>query len=126
MLWGVYRQRTRLTLGLSLADAFLAGEWDEAGLLARGVASLDRRPGWLRPVVRAVLAGYHRPPADRPLELAAFIAVTLEARRPTARDARPPRVRRRFVPEARMGRRPWPVPELATTGTLAAFLELGD
>src|SRR3954447_11712447 len=126
MLCGVYRQRTRLYLGRSLADAFLAGEWDEAGLLARGVASLDRRPGWLRGVVRAVLAGYHRPPADRPRELAAFIAVTLEARTAAQRDVPPPRVVRRFVAESRMGRRPWPVPELATTGELAAFLGLGD
>src|SRR4051812_41805515 len=114
MLCGVYRQRTRVSLGRTLADAFLAGEWDEPGLLARGTESFDRRPGWLPAVVRAGRAPSPRPPAAPPRELAAFITITLEDRTPSKRDMRPPRVRRRFVAEAQMGRRPWPAPELAT------------
>src|SRR5689334_25443753 len=57
------------------------------------------------------------PPADRPRELAAFIALALG-------DERPPRVVRmpRFSP--RMVRSPWPVPRIDTTGELAERFEL--
>ena len=107
-----------------LAAAFLAGVWNERGLVRRGAAALDRRPRWLLPVARAVLEGYHRAPGDRPRELAAFIAVAM-ARAP-ADDGPRLRVRRWFVAEPQMGRMRWPVPELATLGALARFLSLTD
>ena len=106
-----------------LAAAFLAGVWNEQALVRRGAAALDRRPRWLLPVVRAVLAAYHRPPADRPRELAAFVAVAIE-QGPRDGGGAPPRIRRWFIPEPQMGRMRWPVPELATLGALARFLEL--
>jgi len=74
--------------------------------------------------VHEVLAAYHRPPRDRPRELAAFIALALERWTPPAGGA-PPRVRRWMVPELAMGRRRWPVPELHSVGALAEFLDVG-
>ena len=62
---------------------------------------------------------YPRPPADRPRELATFVALSLERRQPPL-----PGVRRwcDFTPQ--MGRTRWPVPEIATPGALAELLEL--
>ena len=90
-------------------------------MVRRGAQALAPRPRWLRAVTREVLAAYHRPPADRPRELAAYIALALASRR-SALPA--PTVRRAFAPEAAMGRTPWPVPPLASPGALAAALGL--
>jgi RNA-directed DNA polymerase len=120
----MYDRRTRAYLSRCVTDAFLAGVWNERAMVARVGRSLDSRPPWLLPVAREVLAAYHRPPADRPRELAAFIAVALEDRPRPEDAARPPRVRRWLIPEPAMGRRRWPVPELASVGALAEFLEL--
>ncbi len=92
--------------------------------MRRAGTALSYRPRWLRGVARTVLASYHRPPADRPRELAAFIDATIEGVSQGPQDAPPPRVRRWLVRKAAMGRMRWPVPELATLGELAAFLEL--
>ena len=125
-MYRVYERRVRTYLSRCVADAFLAGVWNERAMVARAGRSLDRRPSWIRPVAREVLDAYHRAPADRPRELAAFIALAL-ARRPRPDDELdPPRVRRWLLPEPAMGRRPWPVPELTTVAALAAFLELSD
>jgi len=118
----VYGAQARANLARALADAFLAGVWNEDALVRRAGTALSSRPRWVRSVARTVLAFYHRPPADRPRELAAFIAATIEALPPAAQEAPPPRVRRWLVPEPAMGRMRWPVPELATLGELAAFL----
>lgn len=90
----------------------------------RAARALDRRPPWVRPLARDVLAAYHRPPADRPRELARFIDLAL--RDQPVDDPRPPRVRRWLVPEPAMGRRPWPVPEITCLGQLATFLGMSD
>jgi RNA-directed DNA polymerase len=120
----VYDRRTRAYLSRCVADAFLAGVWNERAMVARVGRSLDGRPAWMLPVAREVLAAYHRPPADRPRELAAFIALALEGLPRSGDGPRPPRVRRWLIPELAMGSRRWPVPELASVGALAEFLEL--
>jgi RNA-directed DNA polymerase len=74
---------------------------------------------------REVLAAYHRPPSDRPRELAGVIDLALR-QQPPAGEPEPPRVRRRLVPEPAMGRRRWPVPEIASLGELATFLGVSD
>jgi RNA-directed DNA polymerase len=122
----MYDARVRAGLARCLADAFLAGVWNERGLVDRAGRVLDRRPRWIGAVAREVLAGYHRPPADRPRELARFIDRVLEDRPPAARDPGPPGIRRWLVPEPAMGRRRWPVPEIASVGALAAFLDVTD
>ncbi len=121
----MYDARTRAYLSRCLADAFLAGVWNERGLVDRAGRALDRRPGWVRPVARDVLAAYHRPPLDRPRELARWIDLALRDRSLPADDLEPPRIRRWLVPEAGMGWRRWPVPEIVSPGDLAAFLEMG-
>ena len=120
----MHSRRTRWFVARCLADAFLAGPWEERGLVSRAGDALEPRPAWIEPLVRSVLRGYARAPADRPRELAAFIALQLE----TASWATPsgrPRVRRWLIPELAMGRRPWPVPELTSVAALARFLGLG-
>jgi hypothetical protein len=113
-------------LARCLAYAFLAGAWDEPGLLRRGGEALDRGPAWLHFVVREVLAAYHRPPLDRPRELTAFISVVLDdaPRSDPLPDA--PRAIRWFTPEPAMGRRRWPVPDLPSLHAVAEFLQLTD
>jgi hypothetical protein len=102
----------------ALARAFLAGEWSEPDLVARGseAVALPRRD--LRRLVRDVVSLYERPPRDRERELAEVVEVLL------VRLRRRPRVERWFTFEPAMGRLRWPVPEIATPGELADFLEL--
>ena len=126
MMRAVYGGRRRNVISRCLADALLAGVWNERSMLRRAGLALDRRPAWLRPVVREVLGAYHRPPADRPRELAAFVAAAIERRPRAADDAAPPRVTRWYLPEPQMGRRRWPVPPLASPAEVAAFLELSE
>ena len=93
----------RRELGAALAAAFLAGAWTEPAMVRRGAQALEPRPRWLPALVRDVLAAHHRPPADRPRELAAYVALLLEQRPGvTVR----PRVRRWFAPEPAMGPMP--------------------
>ena len=126
MICPVYRRATRTALTRALAYAFLAGTWNEAAMVRRGRAALDRRPPWLLPVVRAVLEGYHRPPLDRPRELAAFIAVAMDRVSQPEGVPAAPRVRRWFTPESAMGRRRWPVPDLPSLRAVGEFLQLSD
>ncbi|GGM11880.1 hypothetical protein GCM10007977_011310 [Dactylosporangium sucinum] len=105
----------------ALADAFLATPaWERAALLGAGYEVLGRRPRWLGPVVTAVLGAYREPPADRPRELAAFVA---------ALGRVPFRARvavRRAVP-TRVVRMRWDTPRLDDLAALAEFLEVdGD
>jgi RNA-directed DNA polymerase len=119
----VFDAAARRELSAALAAAFLAGVWTESALVRRGAIALAPRPRWLPALVRDVLAAYQRPPADRPRELAAYVALLL-AERPAVPGAPRPRVRRWFSPQRAMGRAPWPVPPIATTGELAERLEL--
>lgn len=122
----MYDARTRAYLSRCVADAFLAGAWTERALVDRAARALDRRPRWVLPVAREVLATYHRPPSDRPRELARLIELSLRERPPDADDPGPPQVRRWLVPESQMGRRRWPVPDIASVGALASFLGVSD
>jgi RNA-directed DNA polymerase len=93
-------------------------------MVARANRSFDRRTPWMLPLAREVLASYDRAPLDRPRELAAFIALALGALPRPEDTTGPPRVRRWLIPESTMGRVRWPVPELASVGALAEFLEV--
>ncbi|WP_051222681.1 reverse transcriptase family protein [Conexibacter woesei] len=118
-------QPLRSDAAAALADAFLAGAWTRPGMIQRGHDALgvEAVPGlrWLRREVDRVLAAYAHPPRDRPRELAAFVAATIDARR-----AAPfPPKHRLVAPGAMAGRRPWPaIPELDTAGDLADWLAL--
>jgi RNA-directed DNA polymerase len=119
----VYGPRVRRELGRGLAAAFLAGTWSERAMAARGRRALAPAPRFVPHVAREVLAAYRHPPRDRPRELAAYVAEILA---PLPPPPVRPRVVRWYVPEPAMARTPWPVPELASTGALAAFLGLDD
>jgi RNA-directed DNA polymerase len=111
----------RRQLGHELAAAFLAGPWEPEAMAARARGVLGRRPRWLREVVLQTLLAYHRPPLDRPRELAAYVTIVLaespwEPRRAT--------VRRPALFETRMLGSPWPVPRIDAPGDLAERLEL--
>jgi RNA-directed DNA polymerase len=104
----------------ALARAFLAGDWERAGLLERGSQTFGTRPRWLARLVSRVLDLYHRPPLDRPRELAAVIDALLAERRIRAI----PSVAHWFTFEPEMGRMRWPVPPLRTIAELGDFLAL--
>jgi hypothetical protein len=105
----------RREVAAALAAACLAGAWTEDAMVRRAAGALASRPRWLRRVVRDVRAGYPRPPADRPRELAAYIELLLA-------EPDRPHVRRWLAFEPTMGRLRWPVPELASVGALAGWV----
>jgi RNA-directed DNA polymerase len=108
----------------ALADAFLTVPWQRADLLAVGHTVLDARPHWLGPIVTAVLRAYREPPADRPRELAAFVAGVTGSAGPRVQAAVVHE--RRFV-ATRAGRMRWGTPAVDDLGALADFLDVdGD
>jgi hypothetical protein len=116
--------RTRSHLARALAAAFLAGEWTAPALEARGREALEPPPRWLGGLARRVVAAYHRPPADRPRELAAWIAADRDRALRTA--WRPVTIRRWFLATGAMGPARWPVARLDTVADLGRLLDLGD
>jgi RNA-directed DNA polymerase len=122
LLTTVYEPRAQTHLAGALAAAFLAGEWTEDELVRRAGQAIVPAPRWIRRVAAAVLAAYHRPPVDRPRELARYVRLAigrLDAEPPMASR---PRVRRWFLSREHMGRRRWPVAELETTADLGDLL----
>ncbi|WP_420121773.1 reverse transcriptase family protein [Nakamurella sp.] len=109
-------------LATALADAMLAGSWSEQALLERTRRVIDRRPPWLTSMVREVLAAYHRPPADRPRELAAFVRQSAAMARALTSSPRLPAPVIRLSSPTRMIHRPFPTPVLDHTGDLADHL----
>jgi hypothetical protein len=87
-------------------------------MIRAGRLVLGRRTVWLGRVVVAVLRVHPRPPADRPRELARFIA---------AAGVRRAVVRRRIVRPAHAVHMRWGAPQVDHLGALAEFLGLdGD
>lgn len=110
-------------MSAALADAFLTTRWRPGRLVRIGTAVLGGRPRWLGAVVLAVLRAYRHPPADRPRELAAFLAA-LET--PTGRRlVRRHRIRLRRATPVRVIRMRWHTPPIDDLAALASFLDLG-
>ncbi len=126
MIRWMYDARTRHDLADCLSGALLVGAWSARPMADRAGRAVRPRPWWTLPLVRAVLSAYPRPPLDRPRELARFVDRVLAALPARDGDGPPPRPRHWEVPAPAMGRRPWPVPEIASLGELARFLELSD
>jgi RNA-directed DNA polymerase len=101
----------------------LAGDWAEGALLTRARAVLAIGPGarWLGPLLRRTLGAYRDAPCDRRREFHAWLDFEL---RELAFRAPPVAVRGRLFSVAATGRMRWPVPVIATTTELAAFLDL--
>ena len=111
----------------ALAGAFLGGEWTRPGMVTSGAVVLGARRRWLGPLARAVLEVYHRPPVDRPRELADVIVGSepfLAAAEHAREHGRPFTVRQRVPVTTRMVRRRWPVPVLDDAAALAGLLRI--
>lgn len=112
-------------MGAALADAFLTCRWHRAHLLRTGRRVLGARPPWLPLAVGAVLRAYRDPPADRPRELAAFLAALPGTRGRALLRRHPIRVRRATA--VRVVRMRWQTPRIDDLAALAEFLGLdGD
>ncbi len=109
----------REDLSRALANAFLAGQWSQPGLVDSGALVLRRRARWMPALCRQVLALYPRPPADRPRELAAVVAG-----RPAAERTGRARPLSRPVAPTRMVTNPWHLPVLDDLSDLARMLDL--
>ena len=119
-------RRAEQAAARALAAAFLAGEeWTAQALRERGAVALGIGARRLGPLVRDLLAVHHRPPLDRPRELADLVAAAPAFGRLSGRArARGDRLRVAAWPVAptRMVRRPWPVAPLDDVGDLADLL----
>lgn len=106
-----------------VASALLAGEWREASMATRlaHALGLSKPVAPLVKLVRFARREYPEPPRDARDAL----AVTLVRSKvwPTLLASHR-RVTRFLVDEPAMSQRRWPVPEVATVGDLAAFLDL--
>ncbi len=116
-------------LAQALVNAFLASsEWTIRPMVDSAATVVGGRRRWLWTLAREVLAGYPRPPLDRPRELAEFIAAGGVVRRAITRSTRAGKplhaVRVPVVPIRMAARRPWPVPELHGVDDLARLLGL--
>jgi hypothetical protein len=106
---------------VALAEAFLAGPWDEEGLVARAAAGLGRRPRWLRPLARRVLAHFPGPQLPLQLNLAAFL---FEIAGPAVESAYRLVIRRPPPMAPAACASSWRVPSLRTPGELAEWLDI--
>ncbi len=106
----------------ALSGAFLAGEWQPAAMGRRGKRALADRRRWPTDLAEIVVRAYPDRPADRPRELATFIAACEPFRRAMRDRVRPVRVHTWMAAPTEMGRRRWPVPAIDDLGALAAWL----
>ena len=106
----------------ALADALLTTAWQRRAMLRVGWVVFGRRARWVRPVVDAVRQAYRDAPADRPRELARFVAAIMRGT-PVGRTV----IRHRPVAPTRTVRMRWPAPHLDDLAAVADFLSVdGD
>jgi RNA-directed DNA polymerase len=113
----------RADVATAIAGAFLAGEWEPAAMGRRAKRALAERRHWPTDLARVVVHEYPERPADRPRELAQFVAACsafTDAIRDRSRP--PPRVRVWMATPGEMGPAPWPVPAIPDLARLAAWL----
>jgi RNA-directed DNA polymerase len=115
------RDRRRVAAGI--AGAFLAGDWEPAAMGRRAKRALADRRHWPTELARVVVHEYPDRPADRPRELARFVAACpVLGRQFQNRDRPPPRVHVWMASPGEMGPTRWPVPPLPDLARLAAWL----
>lgn len=115
-------------LARGLAWAFLASEaWTRTALVREATTTLGRRPRWLALLADQVVQRYRTAPTDRPYELSRYLLhetrLVEHAKRAARRGGALRIVSIPAVP-GDMGRRRWPVPEVADLAALADLLEL--
>jgi hypothetical protein len=106
----------------ALAGAFLAGEWEPAAMGRRGKRALGDRRAWPTRLAQVVVHAYPERPADRPRELATFVAACDLFAEAIADPARPLAVKTWLAAPTEMGPRRWPVPAIPDLAALAAWL----
>jgi RNA-directed DNA polymerase len=106
----------------ALAAAFLDGPWSPSEMAERGAIALGRSPPWLQAAAERMHDAFPDPPCDRIGELASSIARDAAVGKALSDRRERLRVRRFFSPEPAMRaeRSAWDVPQLATTGDVAA------
>jgi hypothetical protein len=107
-----------------LAAALLDGEWQASAMRARAGRALGGAGRWLGALVRGARARFPEPPADALGALADWLAEQPAFARGVHDPRHPIHVVRYPTPAPVMRASPWPVPALATTGELAAWLGL--
>lgn len=114
-------------LARGLAWAFLAADsWTRPALVSSAAAALGRRPRWLGPMADLVLQHHRAAPSDHPYALSRFLLGETPLLEHTARARRGRALRIVTVPTVAgaMGRRRWPVPDVADLPVLAGLLEV--
>jgi RNA-directed DNA polymerase len=110
---------------IALADALLTTSWRLPTLRGAAWVVFGRRARWVRPVVDAVWQAYREAPADRPRELAGFVAGVMRV--PAGLPGRRTVIRHRLVTPVRTVRMRWPAARLDDLAALAGFLAVdGD
>lgn len=110
-----------------LAEAFVEGVWDIDGLVERGEQVLGRRPRWLRPLARRLLAAFDAGSRPRAGRIARFILNDRGFGRVRERSELTIKWSRRTPPVMAPGPgapASWPVPAIVTPEDLAARLGL--
>jgi hypothetical protein len=107
-----------------LAAAAADGPWNRESIAVRLSIDLAARPAWLSDLAGELCTTYRRTPCDRPRELAGVIDRWLASRNAEGELGDPPRSLRSRAFPIGMAESGWAVPELPTTGDLAAFLDL--
>ncbi len=107
----------------ALAGAFLAGDdWQPPAMGRRAKRAVADRRRWPVDLAEIVVRAYPDRPADRPRELATFIAACEPFRRAWRDPERPLRVHVWMAAPTEMGRRRWPVPVIDDLARLADWL----
>jgi hypothetical protein len=111
-----------------LAAAFVAGRWSMEEIVDRGALALGRRPRWLRPLARRLLAAFDGPARPRAAQVAEFVAGDERfrvawRRRPFGLGASP--LEPPAMAPAEGAPASWGLPSLTTLTALASWLELG-
>ena len=108
----------------ALADAMLAGPWEQDAMLTRMREVIASRPAWLTALAGECIAAYPRAPADRPRELRSFVLISKAFDRAQRAGRRLPKPVVRITGPTEMVHRPFPIPVVDHVGALADYLDL--
>jgi hypothetical protein len=116
--------RFRRIIAEGLAAAFLDGAWSPGEMADRGATALGRTPRWLNATARRTHAAFPLLPVDRFGEVVTAIERDSGFEKALSNRRETLRVRRFFCPPPAMDstRANWGVPQLPTTGDVAAWL----
>ena len=113
----------RELLAAGLGAALLDGAWDTGPMFDRLARAVGEEHRWMAALVRAVRRAYLAPPLDAQREFFRW----LQTRRAFAEAADAgTRIRRYFLPQARMSAPRWETPRIHTVADLASWLGIDN